>query len=266
MNRLLRHLTYANVISTLALFLVLAGGSALAAKALHRRGGLRPNSVNSRTVKDNTLQSADLQDGAAVSGTDVLDRSLGPADLANDSFDSSRLASKSVGGHKLVDGSVVAGKLAARVVTKTHLRPGSVNGSKVVDGSLTAEDIGVDQIDSNQIDLSSFTNVSDAKLVGVEPFARGVEELTGSRTVTKETPFTYGEQLDERVQRQRIECPEAGHPIAGSVTNLRAGSEVVNNGPVTEHTWEFTIFTFNEGPDDFSAKVLCIFPGDNFEH
>ncbi len=59
-------LTYSNVISTLALFLAVAGGSAVAATTLPR------NSVTSATVKDNSLTSKDLMDGKAVRRADVV--------------------------------------------------------------------------------------------------------------------------------------------------------------------------------------------------
>lgn len=59
-----RQLSYPNVMSTLAVFLVLAGGSALAA-------ALPESSVTSRTVKNDSLRSKDLKDGKAVGGVDV---------------------------------------------------------------------------------------------------------------------------------------------------------------------------------------------------
>ena len=73
-----RRLSYANVVSTLSVFLVVAGGTAFAAS-------LAPNSVKSKTVKDNALKSVDLKDGAAVSTDDVIDASLNTTDLADNS-------------------------------------------------------------------------------------------------------------------------------------------------------------------------------------
>jgi hypothetical protein len=60
-----RNFNYSNVMSTLAVFLVIAGGSALAA-------ALKKNSVKSKTVKDNSLTSKDLKNGAAVAGADLI--------------------------------------------------------------------------------------------------------------------------------------------------------------------------------------------------
>jgi hypothetical protein len=72
--------TYANVMSTLAVFLVVAGGSAFAASTI------TANSINSKTVKDNSLKSKDLKDDKAVAGVDVIDASLTGADVADNSL------------------------------------------------------------------------------------------------------------------------------------------------------------------------------------
>jgi hypothetical protein len=58
MHRIRGKLTYANVISTLALFLVLAGGSAIAA------GQLGKNSVGSKQLKPDAVTAAKIKDGA----------------------------------------------------------------------------------------------------------------------------------------------------------------------------------------------------------
>ena len=66
-------LTYANVMSTLAVVLVVAGGTAYAA-----------NTIGSSDVIDNSLQSVDLKNND-VRGADVRTDSLTGADIANQS-------------------------------------------------------------------------------------------------------------------------------------------------------------------------------------
>src|SRR5688572_17949568 len=63
-------LTFANVVSCVALFVAL-GGSAIAIKA---------NSVGSRHVKDNSLQSRDVRDGS-LRGGDLAADSVGPREI-----------------------------------------------------------------------------------------------------------------------------------------------------------------------------------------
>jgi hypothetical protein len=83
-HRIRSHLTYANVMATLAVFLVLGGGTALASYVIssnsqvgpntisghHVSGTTHPNliagSVGSKDVADNTLTGADIADRSGV--------------------------------------------------------------------------------------------------------------------------------------------------------------------------------------------------------
>jgi len=62
--RLARQLTYANVVASLALFLVLGGGSAYAAKRLIGGREIARNAITSAKVRDGSLTSADVRDGS----------------------------------------------------------------------------------------------------------------------------------------------------------------------------------------------------------
>jgi hypothetical protein len=71
MKRVSSRLTYANVISTLALFLVLAGGTAFAAQQM-----LPKNSVGSKQLKKNSVTAAKIKKGA-VTGSKIELKTLG---------------------------------------------------------------------------------------------------------------------------------------------------------------------------------------------
>jgi len=85
-----RRFSYADVMSTLAVFLVIAGGTALAA-------ALPKDSVKSATVKDEALKTKDLKDGKAVGGADVIDESLSGSDLAGNSLSGADIDEASLG-------------------------------------------------------------------------------------------------------------------------------------------------------------------------
>ncbi len=84
MKRIRGRLTYANVISTLALFLVLGGGAAIAATELE------PNSVATVHIQPQAVTGVKIKSGAVIS---------------------SRLADEAVTEGKIADGSVTAAKL-----------------------------------------------------------------------------------------------------------------------------------------------------------
>ena len=59
MKKLTEHLTYANVISTICLFLLLGGGAAIAA-------GLGKDSVGPKQLKKNAVTAAKIKNGAVT--------------------------------------------------------------------------------------------------------------------------------------------------------------------------------------------------------
>ena len=85
MKRLADRLTYANVISTLALFLVLTGGAAYAASLGKNSVGtkqLKKNSVTAAKIKKNAVTTAQIKNGS-VTGAKVKLGSLGTVPSAN---------------------------------------------------------------------------------------------------------------------------------------------------------------------------------------
>jgi hypothetical protein len=77
-QRLRSDLTYANVISTLALFLVLGGGTAVAAYVVSSNSQIGPGTVSGH--KPPTGYHANIV-GGSVNGTDIADKSLTGVDL-----------------------------------------------------------------------------------------------------------------------------------------------------------------------------------------
>lgn len=75
MFRLRRHVSYANVVATLALVLALGMGGAY---ALDR--------IGSPQIKNNSIRSIDLRDGRAVRGVDVKPNSLGRKQVNEESL------------------------------------------------------------------------------------------------------------------------------------------------------------------------------------
>ncbi|MFL5871136.1 MAG: hypothetical protein ACJ75R_08635 [Solirubrobacterales bacterium] len=139
-NRGRRRLSYANVMSTLAVFLVVAGGSAFAAS-------LAANSVNSKTVKDNSLKSIDLRDGKAVSTDDVIDASLTGTDLADNSVTAADVDESTLS--QVPDSARLQGRTAASFLSnnvykaESTLGPGTTlgDGTQVISQACNPGDV-----------------------------------------------------------------------------------------------------------------------------
>ena len=104
MRRIRDHLTYANVMATIAVFLVLSGGTAVALSGSNTvfTDDIVNDDVYSADVRNDSLSgggltAADLRP-SSVGTSEVADNALGAGDLAPSSVGSSEVASDSLGG------------------------------------------------------------------------------------------------------------------------------------------------------------------------
>ena len=80
-SRIRRRMTYANVVSSLCLFLVLAGGSAFAATQI-TGAQIASNAITSAKVKNGSLLKVDFKSGQLPKGPRGLTGPAGPAGCA----------------------------------------------------------------------------------------------------------------------------------------------------------------------------------------
>ncbi len=94
MSKFRKHLTYTNVVSTVVVFMLLAGGTAIAAQQLGKKTvgakQLKSNAVTTAKIKKAAVTKAKIKDGAidnakladnAVTGAKIADGSVGGADI-----------------------------------------------------------------------------------------------------------------------------------------------------------------------------------------
>jgi hypothetical protein len=103
MKRIRHQLSYANVMSTLAVFLLLGGAGAYAAKKQTQKIGttqLKASAVTAAKIKNSAVQSSKLAIGA-VSTDKILDGAVTDAKLADNSVSTAKLAGDAVTGDKV---------------------------------------------------------------------------------------------------------------------------------------------------------------------
>lgn len=119
-SRVRNHLSYANVVATLALCVALGGGAAFAA-------GLARNSVGTRQLKSNAVTAAKIKRGAVTAKK-----------LAHGAVIAGKLGANSIASGNLENGSVLAAKLAKNSVTNAAISNGVVGNSKLGNGAVNA--------------------------------------------------------------------------------------------------------------------------------
>jgi hypothetical protein len=194
MQRIRGKLTYSNVVATLALFLVLAGGSAFAAKQI-----LPKNSVGTKQIKNGAVAAAKLKKGSVTAGK-LAPGAVGTNALAEGAVSTGKLANGAVSTGKLASGAVTTGNIAPGAVTSGTIANQAVGTSKLATGAVANGNLANDAVTSNKVKDGSLTSadvapntflaangtaVNAEKLDGLGPseFVRGKARFMSARVV-----------------------------------------------------------------------------------
>jgi hypothetical protein len=187
-----KRLTYANVMSSIAVFLVIGGGAAFAALGKNTVGTkqLKKNAVTNPKIADNAVKTSELADAAvtlaeladnAVTNPKLADAAVTPAELANAAVTLAKLAGNSVDASKVVDESLAAADLAPNSVTASEIATNAVNALEVADNSIDGGEIVNSGLSDVDVGNASGTFTFDAASVAangctvVAPSVAGVD-------------------------------------------------------------------------------------------
>lgn len=141
MKQLSKHLTFANAISCIALFVALSGAAyaaktTLANKAVKTRN-LANGSVTALKLRNGAVTTLKLKNGA-VTGPKIGPGAVGSTALAGGSVRSAQLGGGVVTEGKLKNGAVTEAKIFNSAVTNSKLSPNAVATGKIADGAVTS--------------------------------------------------------------------------------------------------------------------------------
>jgi len=126
MQAIRSHITYANVMSTIFVFLLLAGGTAIAAKQLGKK------TVGTKQLKSNAVTTPKIKKGAVTNKK-----------IAANAIDNSKIADNAVTGSKIADGSVTGGDINAGSTSFSQVTARLRNSNAVpITGAATPYTIG----------------------------------------------------------------------------------------------------------------------------
>ncbi len=204
-------LTYANVVSTLCLFLVLGGGAAFAAAHLPK------NSVGPKQLKKNAVGGAKIKNGA-VKSSKLADNSVIAAKLASEAVTTGALANGAVGTGKLGNGAVSTGKLADNSVTSGKIANGAVNSSKLADNSVGTGKLANEAVTTGKLANDSVTGakVNEGSLHFTCNNPANAVLLLGGPCVYK-TTIAGGGTWTEAIQACQVGVPGATLPSVAEV-------------------------------------------------
>jgi hypothetical protein len=179
-HRLRPCLTYANVVSTLCLFLVLGGGAFAAARITGR--DIVNGSVGSADLRNNGVRGRDIRNGT-IRSRDVKDKSLLSSDFSPGSLPAGATGARGATGPRGANGSPdTAAQVGAKL--KTVDGPGSGIDADLLDGRHGGEFVGHTEFAGG--DLSgTFTNLQIA--IG----SVGHQELRSGGPFQSAGPFNF---------------------------------------------------------------------------
>lgn len=142
MKHLSTHLTFANAISCIALFVALSGAAYAAQATIGKKAvktqNLANGSVTTLKLKGGAVTTLKLKDGA-VTGPKIGPGAVGSGAIAKDSVRSEQLGGGVVTSGKLKNGAVTGEKLAGNAVGANQLAGNSVASGKIQDGAITSQ-------------------------------------------------------------------------------------------------------------------------------
>jgi hypothetical protein len=148
MPKVRNHLTYANVMATLAVFLVIGGGAAYAA-----------NTIGSSDIIDDSILSRDVKNGQ-----------VGALDLAGNAVRTAKVLDESLTGHDIQDDTIGGADVNESLLDPVpNVAANAVTAPKVLDESLTGHDIQDDTIGGADVNESLLTGVSMASFSSHDP-------------------------------------------------------------------------------------------------
>ncbi len=200
LRKLKSRVSYANVMSSIAVFAVLAGGTAYAA------GG----TIHSSDIVDGEVKSVDVGDGE-VKSADVKDESL-------TTFDISTML-----GADVVDGSLTGADIQDGSLNSADLANNSVSGSKVSDNSLTGADIDESTLNLAPVSTTTFANFQGPKAVSTLVPIMDKTVPAGSWAVTATVNSSVGTESHSGDVTRDVVCSlrDGGLHFLGGATDRR---------------------------------------------
>jgi hypothetical protein len=144
LKQLSKHLSFANAISCIALFVALSGAAYAAQATLGRKAvktqNLANGAVTTLKLKGGAVTTLKLKNGA-VTGAKIANATIGATQLAKGAVRSEQLGGGVVTSAKLKKGAVNSEAIANNAVSETQLSPNAVGLGKIQKGVISSANL-----------------------------------------------------------------------------------------------------------------------------
>ena len=231
MKQIRRHLTYANVMSSFAVFLILGGATAIAASSKIGATQLKANSVKTGKIVKEAVTTGKIKN-SAVNSFKLADGSVISVKLADGSVLTAKIANGAVTTEKLADKAVTAAKLGENAVTTGKIQNSAVNTEKLANEAVTLAKLGNGSVHAAKLGPANFT------------LGNSVSVPAGETSVST------------------LECPGGTRMLSGGPLNSGTSKELVVLGshPNTPSQWRVQLYNSDVVAHSYSIVVHCLQP------
>ncbi|MGC1851396.1 MAG: hypothetical protein WA687_03025 [Solirubrobacterales bacterium] len=136
MKQIRKRLTYANVMSSLAVFLILGGATAFAAVKKVGPNEIKANSIKTGKIVKEAVTAGKIKK-AAVNESRLADGAVTTNKLADNAVTTPKIAADAVTTAKIAKEAVTNEKIAANAVTDANIANGAISANKL--GAITVQ-------------------------------------------------------------------------------------------------------------------------------
>ncbi len=237
MKHLSKHLSFANAISCIALFVALSG-AAYAATTIGKKA------VKTQNLANGSVTTLKLRSGAVTN-----------LKLRNGAVTGAKIAPATIGSSQLANGAVRSAQLGGGVVTDSKLKNGAVTGEKIANGAVTNSKLGADAVTTAKLNKEAVTGEKlSASLLG--QLVRNVSY------VVKQSESNANES-----KTIVAECPSGKQVVGGGAVILGVISPnvaVAESAPAPVDAgnkrtgWTVTARAFKVEPEEWAVEATAI--------
>jgi hypothetical protein len=209
LKQLSKHLTFANAISCIALFVALSGAAYAATTTLAKKAvktqNLANGAVTTLKLKGGSVTTLKLKNGS------VTGPKIGPGAVGSGAIAKGAIRSEQLGG-----GVVTGGKLKNGAVNGEKLANGAVSSEKIANGAVTNSKLGTDSVTAGKIQNGAVGSAGLAPTFLAQLVKNVVYVGKASGAVSETSP-----------QSVTAECPAGKQAIGGGAKVIPGDATVV---------------------------------------